>query len=131
MKNKKSAHKSGFTLVELIVVIAILAVLAAIAIPTFNGIVREARIQALETDARSVGKGAQIIVTRAETEGKTAAFSATASFKQDALKAADIEGYYSDGEITIEVDTSRWKVTKVVLSRGNASGDWITDGSTP
>lgn len=127
---EKLLRKKGFTLVELIVVIAILAVLTAIAIPAFSGLVKDARQQALETDARSVGKGAQIVVTKAEADGASTVFVSTATFKQDALKAAAIEGTYSDGEITIDVDTSRWKVTRVALSRGGLTGEWITDSST-
>lgn len=124
-KIAKKLKKGGFTLVELIVVIAILAVLAAIAIPTFNGIVGEARLQALETDARSVGKGAQLIVTRAEGEGKTLGFSEPANFKSQALVEAGIEGKYTDAEISLTVDTSIWKVTRVELTRGDKTGSWV------
>ena len=40
----RHTSNSGFTLVELMIVIAILSVIAAIAIPAYNGYVREARI---------------------------------------------------------------------------------------
>lgn len=44
----------GFTLVELAVVIAIVAVLSGILIPTITGYVKEARIKATITDARTI-----------------------------------------------------------------------------
>ena len=43
-KSRSVRHTSGFTLVELMIVIGILSIIAAIAIPTYNGYVREARI---------------------------------------------------------------------------------------
>jgi prepilin-type N-terminal cleavage/methylation domain-containing protein len=44
----------GFTLIELIVVMAIVGILSCILIPTITGFVREAKIKAAITDARTV-----------------------------------------------------------------------------
>ena len=51
---KKKKTKSGFTLVELVIVIAILAILAAIAIPVINTTIRSAKLSAMESDCATV-----------------------------------------------------------------------------
>jgi len=52
LKNNK-----GFTLVEVIVVAVIVLVLAAVAIPLYNGYVRDSRIAVLENTAGSIASG--------------------------------------------------------------------------
>ncbi len=49
----KKTNKKGFTLAELLIVIAIIAVLIAIAIPTFSGALRNARLQTDHANIRS------------------------------------------------------------------------------
>lgn len=44
--NSKKSGKKGFTLMEMLIVVAIIAILVAIAIPTFNSALTEARIAA-------------------------------------------------------------------------------------
>ena len=49
----KKTNKKGFTLAELLIVIAIIAVLIAIAIPTFSGALRNAKLQTDHANIRS------------------------------------------------------------------------------
>ena len=48
---KKS--KKGFTIVELVIVIAVIGILAAVLIPTFTGVVNNARESAIKEEARN------------------------------------------------------------------------------
>ena len=47
-------NKSGFTIVELVIVIAVIAILAAVMIPTFTGIVEKAQKSAALQEARAM-----------------------------------------------------------------------------
>ena len=47
-------HKSGFTLVEILVVVVLLGILAAIVIPHFSGAGNESRTSTLLTDLRRI-----------------------------------------------------------------------------
>lgn len=53
MKNVSKRRKSGFTLIELVVVIVIVAILAAIVLPRFMGRTEDAKITATIANIRS------------------------------------------------------------------------------
>ncbi|MEG2144510.1 MAG: prepilin-type N-terminal cleavage/methylation domain-containing protein, partial [Oscillospiraceae bacterium] len=65
--------KSGFTLIELIVVLAILAIIATLAIPAYSGLKESSACRIAESNVRTVYTAAKAI----ETQGKLTGTAAT------------------------------------------------------
>lgn len=53
LRKKLKNDQKGFTLIEIIVVLAILAILIAIAVPTMNGVLKDAKEKVVLSDARA------------------------------------------------------------------------------
>ena len=108
----KRNNKKGFTIVELVIVIAVIAILAGVLIPTFSGIVKNAKESKALQEAQNAYKEAYAL---AIADGKiTAAAGATGEVQ-------------TVGDYTFTFEGSIDKITKCeVTEAGKAAEDGYT-----
>ena len=92
-RTEQKSRKRGFTILELIIVIAVIAILAAVAIPTFAGVVRKARISAKTQMAKSINT---ILTVEEITDGRPKSM-------YDAIKVMSENGF-DIGEMSLDDD---------------------------
>ena len=141
---KKFGSKSGFTLVELIVVIAILGLLAGIAVPAYSGYIKKADQAADYTQLDAIKTAAIFAYTDKHvkdadfkdiksitvTKG-TSGLSITVDPAETDGKALDISPYYDLTKYTFKSNTesATWYATEETGTSGHAAG-WVLTPKT-
>ncbi len=109
-------NKKGFTLAELLIVIAIIAVLIAIAIPTFSGALRNARLQ---TDHANI-RNAYAMMMVAEMQGFIEADGSTVTINSSTTNTDFV--FQKDGTLK-STGTMDNYLLQATANEGSATGE--------
>lgn len=130
MKMQKNNKKSGFTLVELMVVAIIVAILAAVAIPLMSGNRNRAIATEAQAGCSTVATGIKLLYV----QSGNSATNVTDVLDLPGINEGDLDGtYFDDGsyEFTLGADSRNFSIT--ANGKGDAAGGTVvmtvTDGS--
>jgi len=120
---KRKNRKSGFTLIELMVVAIVIAILAAVAIPLMRG--NKDRAMATEAQAGCGAVRTALRVYYAEHDAYPAPTADVTTLP--GIKSGDLDGVYFDtAGYATSADASGYLITATGTAGGDAAGETVT-----
>ena len=118
----RKMNKKGFTIVELVIVIAVIAILSAVLIPTFSGVVANAKNTAAVSDAKAAYQ--QYLYATAETSTGEEKLNFVYKY------ATDMNVIIKDGEVVeVKVNANDTTTVKFVKDADLANAVKTTFGT--
>ena len=111
---KKLTNKTGFTLMEMLIVVAIIAILVAIAIPTFNSSLNKARVATDEANLRAAYAEQMVAFMDAVSDGTTNPTITDKEVVMTGTPAADVK--------IADITVSKWTAGDTMLVKVSADG---------